>query len=292
MCTLAVFRSVSPLYPLVVVANRDEFLGRASSLPSQRSGNIVCGLDLVAGGTWLGCRTDGSARIVGLLNRRAGLDRAAAGRGDRSRGLLCMDALVGRAMGDASALPSMGETQALRTIADLSAPWSIEAALAGLDAKEASRYGGFNLFVADLKQAVVVDNGAGVRQVTLVDGLSVVTNLDVNDARCSRLTTATQRFDALSPLLRSGADVDELVPALAAVLSSHTAGSDVVDDVAQARFGHETTGRFAKVCVHIEDYGTRSSTMIFVAPSGKIRYFHADAAPCVAEFRELVLQRA
>ena len=260
MCTLAVFRGVFPLYPLVVVANRDEFLGRASSPPEPRAGRIVCGLDLVAGGTWLGCRTDGSARIAGLLNRRPGLDRPASGPGDRSRGLLCMEAIA--------------------------AP-SIDEALAGLDAREASRYGGFNLFVADLDQAVVVDNGSGVRRVPLGEGLSVVTNLDVNDARCPRLATATQRFDALAPRLRSGADVDDLVPALAAVLSRHEAGSDLTDEGSALRFGRDAAGRLAKVCVHVEDYGTRSSTMIFVRPTGEVRYFHADGAPCVADFREV-----
>ena len=81
MCTLAVFRGNSPRYPLVVVANRDEFLGRASSPPMERPGRVVCGLDLVAGGTWLGCRTDGSGRIAGLLNRRPALDRPASGPG-------------------------------------------------------------------------------------------------------------------------------------------------------------------------------------------------------------------
>jgi len=265
VCTLAVFRGVSPLYPLVVVANRDEFLGRASSPPEPRPGGIVCGLDLVAGGTWLGCRTDGSGRIAGLLNRRPALDRPASGPGDRSRGLLCRETL---------------------------AATSIDAALAGLDAREARRYGGFNLFVADLQRAVVVDNGSGVHRVALPEGLSVVTNLDVNDPRCPRLATASQRFDGLSPLLESGADVDALVPALAAVLSSHDAGSDVVDEVAEARFGRDAAGRFAKVCVHVEDYGTRSSTMIFVGPSGAVRYFHADGAPCLAQYREVVLSRA
>lgn len=262
MCTLAVYRGVSPAYPLVVVANRDEFLGRASSPPQARPGGIVCGLDLVAGGTWLGCRTDGSGRIAGLLNRRPALHLPASGPGDRSRGLLCSETLA--------------------------AP-SIDAALAGLDDREAGRYGGFNLFVADLERAVVVDNAGGVRRVALDEGLSVLTNLDVNDPRCPRLATATQRFQALSSLLASGAEADALVPALAAVLSSHEAGSDVVDDVAEARFGREAAGRFAKVCVHVQDYGTRSSTMIFVGPTGAVRYFHADGAPCVAEFREVAL---
>jgi uncharacterized protein with NRDE domain len=260
MCTLAVWRGVSPLYPLIVVANRDEFLGRASSAPTVRPGDVLCGLDLVAGGTWLGCRTDGSGRIVGMLNRRPSADRPASGPGERSRGLLCMEMLT--------------------------AP-SIDEALAAVDDEEARRYGGFNLFVADLDGAAVLDNGSGLRRADLPEGLSVLTNLDVNDPRCPRLAGASRRFEALSALLSSAADTQALVPALASVLSSHEDGGEVEDEVAVARFGREAAGRFAKVCVHVEDYGTRSSSMIFVEASGRVRYFHAEGAPCRADFVEV-----
>ena len=264
MCTLAVYRGVSPLYPLIVVANRDEFLGRASSPPAPWPDGdaIVAGRDLVAGGTWLGCRTDGSGRVAGLLNRRPAADQAAAGPGERSRGLLCIETL-GAA--------------------------SISAALEALDDTEVGRYGGFNLFVADLHEALVLDNGHGARRVPLEAGLSVLTNLDVNDPRCPRLASATRRFDALKPLLAGGADVDEAVPALAAVLSSHEDGADAVDSEAYARFGSDAAIRFARICVHVENYGTRSSSMIFVRGDGAVRYYHADGSPCTTAFHEVPL---
>jgi uncharacterized protein with NRDE domain len=264
VCTLAVYRGVSPRYPLIVVANRDEFLGRASVPPSRwpDDARIVAGRDLVAGGTWLGCRTDGSGRVVGILNRRPSAELPASGPGDRSRGLLCLETLAGS---------------------------SVESALACLDAAEVARYGGFNLFVADLETAVVVDNGDGVRRVKLEPGLSVLTNLDVNDPRCPRLASATKRFDALAPMLARGADADEAVPALAAVLASHDDGAEVVDDEAVRRFGPQAAVRFARICVHVENYGTRSSSMIFVGGDGAVRYFHADGPPCITAFRELSL---
>ena len=266
MCTLAVYRRVSSLYPLIVVANRDEFFGRASSAPAPWPGGnaIVAGRDLLAGGTWLGCRTDGSGRIVGLLNRRPAVDRPASGPGERSRGLLCIETL--------------------------GAP-SVPAALAGLDDGEVRRYGGFNLFVADLAEALVLDNGSGARRVSLDTGLSVLTNLDVNDPRCPRLAGATRRFEALLAKLAGGADVNEAVPALAAVLSSHEDGDEVVDAGADARFGPEAAVRFARVCVHVGDYGTRSSSMIFVRADGSVRYFHADGPPCTTAFEEVRLAR-
>jgi uncharacterized protein with NRDE domain len=264
VCTLAVYRGVSPRYPLIVVANRDEFLGRASVPPSlwPDDPRIVAGRDLVAGGTWLGCRVDGSGRVAGLLNRRPSANLPASGPGERSRGLLCLETLAAS---------------------------SIDSALAGLDDSEVARYGGFNLFVADLEGATVVDNGDGARRVKLEPGLSVLTNLDVNDPRCPRLASATKRFDALAPMLASGVAADEAVPALAAVLASHEDGAQVVDDEAVRRFGPEAAVRFARICVHVADYGTRSSSMIFVEKDGAVRYFHADGAPCTARFGEIPL---
>ncbi len=262
MCTLAVYRRVSPHYPLIVVANRDEFLGRAAAPPALWTDppHVVAGRDLVAGGTWLGARIDGSGRIVGLLNRRPGIDKPASGPGERSRGLLCIETLAAK---------------------------TIDAAVDALDETESARYGGFNLFIADLDQALVLDNGLGVRQVSLQTGLSVLTNLDVNDPRCPRLAGATRRFGALTPLLASSADPEEAVAALAAVLSSHEAGdvSEVPDDPALEELGGPLP--FSKICVHVGDYGTRSSSMIFVAADGSVRYFHAEGAPCVTSFREV-----
>lgn len=247
MCTLAVWRGVSPLYPLVVVANRDEFLGRAALAPSLWPGplGVFAGTDLVAGGTWLGCRTDGTGRVAGLLNRRPAPDRPASGPGERSRGLLCVEAL--------------------------GAP-SVDEACARIDDAEAARYGGFNLFLADPRRAVVVDNGRGARAVQLDDGLSVLTNLDVNDPRCPRLAGAHLRFSALEGALASGAPADELAPSLATVLASHD-GDDALP--------------LSRTCVHAGDYGTRSSSMIFVEKSGRVRWFHADGPPCTSPFTEL-----
>lgn len=255
MCTLAVYREVSPLFPLIVVANRDEFLGRASAPPAIWSDDtaVVAGRDLVAGGTWLGCRTDGSGRVVGVLNRRPAVDRAASGPGELSRGQLCIDAL--RAASSSAVAES-------------------------LDAVQAARYGGFNLFVADLTGAMVLDNGGGVRRVPLADGLSVLTNLDVNDPRCPRLAGATRRFQALSEHLRAGGDVDVAVPLLAEVLSSHRDGEDQAPS---------SSLPFSKICVHVDQYGTRSSTMIFVREDGAVRYFHADGAPCQSRFFEVAV---
>lgn len=255
MCTLAVYREVSPDYPLVVAANRDEFLARPAAPPAPFPGHrsVVAGRDLAAGGTWLGARTDGSGRVAGLLNRRPAPDRPASGPGELSRGSLCLDALTAAAAGD------------------------VQSALAG---QQATRYGGFNLFVADLEVAFVLDNGqSAVRRTPLATGLSVLTNLDVNDPRCPRLAGAWKRFAALEPLLAGGAGAGELVEALGSVLADHEGGTD----------GASPTP-LSKVCVHYGDYGTRSSSIVLVQPSGAVRYFHADGPPCRERYREISIE--
>ena len=69
--------------PLRVAANRDEFHARPAEPARWRDG-IFCGLDLTAGGTWLGIHRNG--RFAGVTNYREPItDRQP---GERSRGLL------------------------------------------------------------------------------------------------------------------------------------------------------------------------------------------------------------
>src|SRR6204780_3782848 len=90
MCTLAIYFRATRDCPVVIAANRDEFLDRPAGDPTTllEHPHAVGGKDLRAGGTWLGISGDGT--VAGLLNRRpdSGPNPDA-----RSRGLLCLDAL-------------------------------------------------------------------------------------------------------------------------------------------------------------------------------------------------------
>src|SRR5262249_41577453 len=120
VCTLAVFHRVFPAYPLVVAANRDEFLARPAAPPArlpELAGGAGGGRDLLAGGTWLGLAEPGL--VAGMLNRRGS---ALPDPTRRSRGLLCLELL--------------GATGA-------------RAAAASLRDEPPRRYNSFNLLVAD-----------------------------------------------------------------------------------------------------------------------------------------------
>ena len=256
MCTLAIFREVAPGLPLIVAANRDEFLVRAADAPSVLPDvpGVVAGRDREAGGTWLGARRDGGALVAGLLNRRVAGAAATSIPGSRSRGLLCLDALSGL---------------------------DVESALAAIDPARGvgpalTEYSRFNLLLADRSRAVVVDNGSGseVRHTELGQGLSVLTNLDVNDPRCPRLASAVPRFEAVADRFRAGVQVKDLVGLLQPLLGSHVSSLDPSE-----------FDELSRLCIHTDGYGTRSSTILAYDDAGRLHYFHADGPPCQARFR-------
>ena len=70
MCLILFAFRVHPFYPLIVAANRDEFLERPTAAASFWSdqNEILAGRDLSAGGTWLGITRGG--RFAAITNHR------------------------------------------------------------------------------------------------------------------------------------------------------------------------------------------------------------------------------
>jgi len=94
MCLLIIAHRMSPDYPLVLAANRDEFFARPTRQAHEwtresSDASIIAGRDLQAGGTWLGVGRDG--RFAAVTNVREA-DGNSAGR--RSRGELPVDFLA------------------------------------------------------------------------------------------------------------------------------------------------------------------------------------------------------
>jgi len=199
VCTLATFVDVFPDWPLVVAANRDEFLARPSTPPlllHDEPPRAFGGRDLTAGGTWLGLAETGL--VAGILNRRSATPPDAA---SRSRGLLCLEALACANAADAAAFAA---------------------------AEPARRYNAFNLLVADRRDAFVMSQPAGEspRATRLEPGLHVVTNLDVNDPTCPRIAASHRRFAAAGDAFARDDDVAEFVRRLRAVLADHATALD------------------------------------------------------------------
>src|SRR5277367_3164750 len=85
MCLLAVFLRVLPGAPILLAANREESLSRPTAPPERRAAapQMICCLDLVAGGTWLGVNQHGL--VVAITNRPVPKPAATP----PSRGILC-----------------------------------------------------------------------------------------------------------------------------------------------------------------------------------------------------------
>ena len=91
MCLIVIAHRMSPEYPLVLAANRDEFFDRPTHQAHMwPNGSMIAGRDLLAGGTWLGVGLDG--RFAAVTNVR---EPGGNGAGSRSRGELPLDYLSG-----------------------------------------------------------------------------------------------------------------------------------------------------------------------------------------------------
>lgn len=108
MCLIAVAWQSHPDYPLIVLANRDEFHARPAA-PAQfweESPAVLAGRDLSAGGTWLGVTRQG--RFAALTNVR----EPGMAQGERSRGLIVSAYLQGNDSPEAYVAQVTAEGQA------------------------------------------------------------------------------------------------------------------------------------------------------------------------------------
>ncbi len=249
LCTLALLFQQSAEYPLVVAANRDELLARPSAGPAKVLDNpwVVAGLDLVAGGTWLGLNEHGL--VAGLLNRRTSkpVDPLR-----RSRGSLCLEMLQ---------------------------QTSPEEAVEALRKWDGNAYNPFRLLLASPAAAYVGQNrGPTIQVQRLPPGVHVLTNRDADEGTCPSWARYRAVFREAVPLLEKGA-IDPVLEHLQRALADHTAPA-------------ELTGEDLPVglCVHLGNYGTRSSTILFYAArQSRWRFFHAEGPPCSAPYSEIPL---
>ena len=163
MCTIVLLRRPGHDWPLIVGANRDEMATRPWKAPARHWPDwpeAVAGLDVEAGGSWLGVNDAGVT--AAMLNRHGTLGRA---KGFRSRGELVLEAL---------------------DHAD-----AVEAARA-LKHLEPGAYRPFNMIVADNRDAFWLRHAdptgtLGLAVKPIPEGLSMLTAGELDDAESSRI---------------------------------------------------------------------------------------------------------
>ncbi|MGB0060085.1 NRDE family protein [Candidatus Binatus sp.] len=251
MCTLAIYFRATRDCPVVIAANRDEFLERAAGDPTTLLENphVVGGKDLKAGGTWLGISENGI--VAGLLNRRA----ENGGNPDaRSRGLLCLDALRRRTAREAAEFASR---------------------------ERGSAYNPFNLLMVSRDEAFVAYNrGASIEVVEIKPGLHLLSNLNLNDFECPKISASYGKFAELGSREDFQRDPIAHRAALGALLADHNTQLDA------------RSGRPNALCLHLENYGTRSSSLIFMrGDTAEIAHYFAPGPPCRTAYRSTMVPR-
>ena len=248
MCLIAFAIGASPHWPLVIAANRDEFLNRPA-LPLARwttaAGQpVISGRDLLAGGTWLGATPGG--RIAFLTNVREGKPLTAP----RSRGGLVTRWL--EADGDA------------------------ESFVATLE-EEFGDYGGFNLVLGDFHRnswSWVTNKGAPTspewQMQALRPGVYGLSNAALDtpwpktvELKCVLHTALAAQSDA--------ADLDALQAPLWQALGSRQRASASCLPATGVALALEEALSSPFVEFPENSYGTRNSTLVLATSSCEIR---------------------
>jgi uncharacterized protein with NRDE domain len=195
VCTILLAWRCHADAPIVLAANRDELIARASAPPDVLSTSpwVVGGRDLVAGGTWLAV---GAAGLVGAVTNRS----PAVGKPEppdptrRSRGEIPLALLAG---------------------VD---PQEIPARLAVLGP---GRYNPVNVLWVSAERALVaeVDDTGPVRVIDLQPGPHVLTTGDLDDATRPKVAMLRARMDAA---LGAGGGSGETLLRMRSLLASHT----------------------------------------------------------------------
>jgi uncharacterized protein with NRDE domain len=171
MCTLVILRRPGHDWPLLLAANRDEMRSRPSRAPGRHwpdRPEVVAGLDVTGGGSWLGLNDHGL--VAAVMNREGTLGPAP---GKRSRGELVLEALD-----HAEAREAAG------ALADL----------------HPAAYRPFNLVVADARDAYWLRHGddGEIRVWPIAPGLHMLASTELDDPHHARLAAHLARLRALA----------------------------------------------------------------------------------------------
>ncbi|HSL40879.1 MAG TPA: NRDE family protein [Desulforhopalus sp.] len=234
MCLLFFSYQVKPGYPLVVAANRDEFLVRPTAPLGylDRKKSLLGGRDLRAGGTWLGLTS--GYRFAALTNYREEGSRRA---GSRSRGEIVIGFLSGK-----------------------SSPETFVRELAG----KADQYNGFNLIAGDPGSLYYYSNRGGGPQ-RLSPGLYGLSN-HLLDTPWPKLLRGKALLGDL--LLLPGS----IIPArLFALLADRWQPPD--RELPESGVSLDWERLLGPIFIDAAEYGTRSSALITLDSAGEAVFY-------------------
>lgn len=232
MCLIAIAWRVHSRYPLVMVANRDEFHARpsAAAAPHPQHPELFGGRDLEKGGSWLLASSRG--RLAAVTNVRLPV---AAEPGALSRGDLVLD--FARSAQSAAAF-----TEGLLP--------------------SAHRYARFNLVMWDGEDLRYIGTHPEVESAVIEPGVHVLSNASL-DSPWPKAERLRQRMQAW--LVAGEAMVSDVEPLFSALADTEQAEEADLPDtgvgLARERF-------LSAPFIVGEDYGTRCSTVVLAGAEG------------------------
>ena len=168
MCTSVILFRKNSNWPLILATNRDEYFNRKSLPPGRHWKNqpdIIGGLDKLAGGTW--CAVNESGLVACIHNRTLGVKSFS----NKSRGEIIIKILKGKNINEAKKI---------------------------IESLDFSAYNGFNLIFGNNESAYWLkhsDPKSKLSMKNIHEGISVMTNCDLNDARDKKTKYYKKEFD-------------------------------------------------------------------------------------------------
>jgi uncharacterized protein with NRDE domain len=235
MCLLVCAWQVVPGYPLLILANRDEFYARPTAplgrWASAEGSEVWAGRDLLGGGTWLGVRGRRFAALTNVREPGVLVPNEAPSRGE----------LVPNFLGRE------------------------EAPLSYLEGLEGERYAGFNLLLSDGERLAWASNRAGEAR-ELEPGIYGVSNASL-DTPWPKLRRLRARLEQSLPDLPSegaawgeSSVVQGHAKRLLGLLQDEVRPPD--EGLPETGVGIEAERVLSPIFVRTAAYGTRSSTLV------------------------------
>ncbi|KAL2538462.1 hypothetical protein Fot_19853 [Forsythia ovata] len=244
MCISVFIWNSHPLYPLLLLLNRDEYHSRPTlPLGWWEDGEILGGRDGEAGGTWLACTKNGRLAFVTNV-RELKSNFQAKSRGD---------------------LP-------VRFLKSKNSPKEFAEELVG----EADHYQGFNLIVADLCSMTMLyitnrpkDDGLSVIEVS--PGIHVLSNakLDTPWPKAQRLQYS------FKDLLDENGEAEISIEEMVANLMRDVTKDDIskLPHIYPSEFEYPLSAIFVEADTPMGLYGTRSTSAVVLRTSGDVSFY-------------------
>lgn len=264
MCLIAFAWQRHPRYPLVLIANRDEFHARPAAAADfdPEAAGIYGGCDLVEGGGWLQVST--RRRLAAVTNVRTGPQPA---RKPRSRGWLVRDFV-------------RGDTAA--------------GVFAAAAEHAAGEHGNFNLLLWDGDTLVFASNHPNAEYRMISPGLHAMSNgaLDAPWPKSGHATRALESWLASAQGNAHRIAQAALTPLFDALADTTVAPDALLPDTG---VGVELERALSPPFVAGDAYGTRCSSVVLIGANHCVfaeRRFGPNAAPAGESFVTLPLEAA